>query len=169
MDIRRYHMPGAVYFTTCVNFERRPIFSNTDSASLLMDTLSQVRQIHPHRLHAYIILPDHFHFLLEPLDCTISKIIQSLRRNFTLSYKRHHRIRDNLTLAQHRFFDHVIRNQEDMNRHLDYIHFNPVKHGLTDKPERWPHSSYMDFVKQGHYQIGWGWKEIPGIRGMNPE
>jgi putative transposase len=169
MDIRRYHVPGAVYFTTCVNFERRPIFSKSENAYLLMNTLSRVGESHAHKLHAHVILPDHFHLLIEPMNCTISKIIQSLRRNFTINYKRHHGIQQNVTLAQHRFFDHVIRNDEDMARHLDYIHFNPIKHGLTNKPEAWPHSSYMDFVKAGHYGIGWGWKEIPGMHGMNPE
>ncbi|MBN2200790.1 transposase [bacterium] len=169
MDVRRYHVPGAVYFTTCVNLNRQPLFSKTENAVLLMDTLSGVGEFHPHRLHAYVILPDHFHFLIEPFDCTLSKIIQSLRRNFALNYKRHYRIQENLTLAQHRFYDHVIRNERDLAKHFDYIHYNPVKHGLTRKPEEWPHSSYRDFILKGHYEIGWGWMEIPGIRGMNPE
>jgi putative transposase len=169
MDIRRYHVPGAVYFTTCVNLKRQPLFSKTENAALLMDTLSGVGEFHPHRLHAYVVLPDHFHLLIEPLDCTISRITQSLRRNFALNYKRHYRIQHNLTLAQHRFYDHVIRDQEEMNKHLDYIHYNPVKHGFIERPEKWPHSSYLDFVKHGHYQIGWGWKDIPEIREMNPE
>jgi putative transposase len=169
MDIRRYHIPGAVYFTTCVNFKRQPIFSKPENAILLMDTLSTGRGFRPHRLHAYVILPDHFPLLIEPIGPTISIIIQSLRRIFTCNYKKHHGIKSNITLAQHRFYDHVIRNDEDMARHLDYIHFNPVKHGWTDRPEAWVYSSYPDFVREGRYEIGWGWKEIPSIRGMNPK
>jgi putative transposase len=169
MDIRRYHIPGAVYFTTCVNFKRLPLFSEPGNVFLLMDTLSAVQGFHPYRLHAHVILPDHYHFLIEPVHCTVSEIIQSLRRNFTLNYKRFNGITDSVRLAQHRFYDHVIRDDRDMANHLDYIHYNSVKHGLTDKPEAWPHSSYMDFVTAGHYRIGWGWNEIPGIREMDLE
>ncbi|MDM7926362.1 MAG: transposase [bacterium] len=169
MDIRRYHIPGAVFFITCVNHQRKPIFSKMENVVLLMNTLSEVQKHYSHHLYAYVILPDHFHFLLEPEQCTISAVIQSLRRNFTCNYKRHHQIEASITLAQHRFYDHVIRDERDMEKHLDYIHYNPVKHGLTGKPEAWPHSSYRDFVREGHYEIGWGWKEIPGLQGMNPE
>jgi putative transposase len=57
---------------------------------------------------------------------------------------------------QRRFWEHTIRNQEDLNRHVDYIHFNPVKHGLVKNVSDWPWSSFHRFVIMGHYDRSWG-------------
>jgi len=169
MDIRRYHIPDAIYFITCVNYQRQPIFSNSTNIDIFMETLVKVRDYYPHDLQAYVFIPDHFHMLIKPIGCTISKLVQSLRRNFTNNYKNHHRITGRLTLAQHRFYDHVIRDDRDWSRHMDYIHYNPIKHGLVLKPEDWPHSSYVDCVRRNLYEIGWGWNEDENTRGMNLE
>lgn len=66
---------------------------------------------------------------------------------------------------QNRFWDHIIRDQDDMNRHLDYIHYNPVKHGLVDDPFLYEYSSLNLFYKHGYYQRDWGVKEEPIIEG----
>jgi len=169
MDIHRFHIPDAIYFITCVNYHRAPLFSNRENVKIFMNTLSIVGETYKHILYAYVIVPDHFHFLIKPLNCTISKLVQSLRRNFTNNYKTHHNITQNVTLAQHRFYDHVIRNNKDFARHMDYIHYNPIKHGLVVKPEDWPHSSFMNCVEKGLYEIGWGWNEVEGINNRNLE
>jgi len=57
---------------------------------------------------------------------------------------------------QNRFWDHIIRNQEDLNRHIDYIHFNPVKHGFVKSPFDWSHSSIHKYHAEGFYTRGWG-------------
>jgi putative transposase len=57
---------------------------------------------------------------------------------------------------QRRFWEHLIRNQEDLNRHIEYIHYNPVKHGLTKAPADWKYSSFHRFVTNGIYDQGWG-------------
>ena len=59
-------------------------------------------------------------------------------------------------LWQRRFWEHLIRDDADFSRHCDYIHYNPVKHGLCDAPEEWPYSSFHRFVAQGIYEKGWG-------------
>jgi putative transposase len=74
-----------------------------------------------------------------------------------------------MTLSQHRFYDHVIRNDKDWARHMDYIHYNPVKHGFVLKPEDWDYSSYLDCVKQGLYEIGWGWNDVEPIKDLSFE
>ncbi len=57
---------------------------------------------------------------------------------------------------QNRFWEHLVRDEEDYRRHLDYIHINPVKHGLAARPEDWPHSSFGHYRDKGWYEPGWG-------------
>jgi putative transposase len=57
---------------------------------------------------------------------------------------------------QRRFWEHYIRDEEDLQRHIDYIHYNPVKHGLVNHVNQWPASSFFDYVEQGFYEIDWG-------------
>ena len=56
---------------------------------------------------------------------------------------------------QRRFYDHIIRTEEDFNRHLDYIHYNPVKHGLVKASKNWKYSSFNKYVKNGQYEENW--------------
>ncbi|MEW5725106.1 MAG: transposase, partial [Thermodesulfobacteriota bacterium] len=57
---------------------------------------------------------------------------------------------------QRRFWEHLIRDQEDFNDHCDYIHYNPVKHELVDRPEQWSYSTFRAFVRSGFYTEDWG-------------
>jgi putative transposase len=68
---------------------------------------------------------------------------------------------------QKRFWDHVIRDEVDFQRHLDYIHYNPVKHGLVIKPEDWAHSSFSAWKERDAYPDGWGWSEPQSVVGCN--
>ncbi len=60
---------------------------------------------------------------------------------------------------QHRFWDHIIRDDDDLNNHTDYIHYNPVKHGFVTSPFDWPHSSIHRFLEMGNYTLDWGRRE----------
>ncbi|MDP2728820.1 MAG: transposase, partial [Dehalococcoidia bacterium] len=64
---------------------------------------------------------------------------------------------------QRRFWEHVIRDQTDFNRHCDYIHYNPVKHGLVNSPLEWKHSSFRKFVEKGLYRQDWGQSAANGL------
>lgn len=156
MDIRRYYIPEAVYFITSVTKNRKRLFGEYENVKLLWDTLRRVEEYYAHELQAFVLLPDHFHFMIRPFGCSFSKLFQSLHRNFTLKYKTLYSIKTNLRLWQHRFWDHVIRDEKDWQFHLNYIHYNPVKHGFVPKPEDWNHSSFLEWVKRGAYTIGWG-------------
>lgn len=73
-------------------------------------------------------------------------------------------------LWQNRYFEHTIINEEDLNRHLDYIHYNPVKHGFSKKPKEWKYSSFQKFVKNNLYNVNWGNDiDIKNILDMNLE
>jgi putative transposase len=121
-------------------------------------------------MHAYALLPDHIHLLLRVADSTdISKVMHSLKRNFTMNYKRALARGDALHLWQRGFWDHVIRDDRDYERHLDYIRYNPVKHGLVAKPEDCTDTSYSEYLRRGWYEIGWGHSEPDALTGMDSE
>ena len=153
MDIRRYYIPDTIYFITSVTHNRKPVFHSPINIRIFFDTLSNAKIHYPHDLQAHVLLPDHFHFLIKPKDCTISQIMQSLKRNVTLNVKKYQNLRGNVTLWQHRFYDHVIRNDADYEKHFHYIHYNPIKHGLVDKPEDWDNfviteEDYVEFLSR---------------------
>lgn len=85
--------------------------------------------------------------------------MKMIKLSFSSSYRKVMGIREGRTW-QHRFWNHIIRDQTDLNHHVDYIHYNPVKHGLVNDSLLWQFSSYYDFIKEGAYSRGWGVKEI---------
>ena len=95
--------------------------------------------------------------------------MHSLKPNFTKAYKRSHGITDSLRMWQPRFWDHVIRDETDLERHLDYIHYNPVKHGWVKKPEDWPQSSFLDWKERGACPDRWGWDVPETLERWNAE
>lgn len=158
----RFDMTEVTYFITAVTQNRYPYFAKPKNTQLLLDTLRNVQKIYPFKMRGYVILPDHSHLQLTlKKDARISQVIKSLKRNYTVNYKRENNIAGQLKLWQHRFYDHVIRDQSDYVNHLNYIHYNPVKHGLVAKPEDYKFSSYLDYVNREWYELGWGHQEIP--------
>ena len=151
-NIRRYFNSGSVYFLTHATYKRKPIL--VDNFDLLKESVKSVRQEYPFDLIAWVVLPDHCHMLINPLDCQLS----SLMRKIKLSFSNKYRERAGLSggrLWQYRFWDHVVRDTDDMATHFDYIHFNPVKHGLRDNTFDWKYSSAEKYVEQGFYQDDW--------------
>jgi putative transposase len=134
--IRRLYIPSSLYFVVAVTRERQPIFAGQADIDLLRQTMRRVKDIYPFAMRAYVLLPEHLHLLIQVLGpTTISEVLHSIQRNFTLNYKRAHGIRRQTSLWQRGFWDHVIRNEQDLANHFHYIHYNPVKHGHVEKPE----------------------------------
>jgi putative transposase len=157
-DFRRYYLSGYPVFITCVTQNRLPIFNNHENHEIFWKSIGMVKDNHPFELMAYIILPDHFHWLMKmpEISSNFSKVMLSFKWNFTLNYKRHHAISTSLKLWQRGYWDHIIRNDKDLQTHLDYIHWNPVKHGLSDDPDKWFLSSFKAWKTKGVYNKGWG-------------
>ena len=169
-NFRRYYVPNAIYFIVAVTKKRRRIFDDAAHVDLFFEIMRQVRQRKPFGLLAYSIIPDHANLLLKPTgEANISRIMLSIQRSFTLRFKKLYGITDSLSLWQPRFWDHIIRDEKDLRRHFDYIHYNPVKHGLVSRPEGHPHSSYQHWLEKGYYEIGWGHVEPQGIKDMDFE
>jgi putative transposase len=122
--------------------------------------LAQVH--HPFRMRAYAFMPEHLHLLMYvPETTNISKLMQSIEQNMTINHKQVHGVTRSLHLWQRGFWDHVIRDEDDFERHFDYIHYNPVKHGLVTHPRDYAHTSYGVYAGRGWYEPEWGQDGTP--------
>ena len=168
--LRRLYIPDAIYFITGITKNRCPILKPESDMELFRETMRKVKEYHPFTMRAYVLLYDHFHLLIfVPATTNVSKLLQSIQRNYTLNYKKAHHISTSLNLWQRGFWDHVIRNDHDFANHFHYIHYNPVKHGYVTRPENYPHSSFHEYVRRGVYDIDWGASEPEEVRGMDFE
>ncbi|MFH1701422.1 MAG: transposase [Candidatus Zixiibacteriota bacterium] len=149
--LKRYSSLSKIYFITNVTYNRAPIL--IDSFSILWEAFTRTNQKYDFDLIAWSILPDHFHVLIDSKEANISKIMQSIKMSFGEMYRRRMSLSSG-QVWQRRFWDHIIRNQEDFNRHLDYIHYNPVKHGYIDAPLTWEYSSIQKY--KSYYPPDWG-------------
>jgi putative transposase len=139
-NVRRYYFPGAAVFITQNVRNRRPMLTAPQNVLIFQQTMEGVRQRHPFVMHACVLLPDHFHWIITPTGSSnFSKIMQSLKWNFTRNYKIALGTAESISFWQRRFWDHVIRDDRDLQTHLRYIALNPVKHGLCKRPEDWPY------------------------------
>lgn len=122
-----------------------------------------VKQRHPFHINAAIILPEHLHCLwtLPEGDTDYSTRWSLLKAHFSRTIPKGEALSNSRQqkrergIWQRRFWAHLIMNQEDFNRHCDYIHWNPVKHGWVDRVIDWPYSSFHQYVKQGIYPPTW--------------
>lgn len=137
---------------------------------VLLSAMHRVKDKHPFRHFAHVIMPDHMHWLFAPEERTdFSVIVAAVKRDVTWRLKEQGKL--DRPLWQNRFYDHVVRDEDDFSRHLDYIHFNPVRHGLAADPGDYPWSSFSEWCKKEAYPSRWGESgDMPaGIRNMDLE
>ena len=174
MRYRRARLKGGTYFSTVVTHSRIKIFNRSDNVELLRQAFRKVIKRHPFKIDAFVLLPDHLHciWILPQGDADFStrwRLIKSCfsrqiglvgwveGRNPTKTITSTSSLRKNKnSVWQRRFWEHLIRNHEDLIRHVEYIHYNPVKHGLTKAPSDWDYSSFQRYVEKGKYDIKWG-------------
>ena len=165
---RRAFIPGGTYFFTLVTERRAPILTTPLGRSLLREVTLECRRNRPFEIVAVVVLPDHLHAIwrLPDGDADYSTRWAWLKKEFTKRWlaeggpeqeisasRRNNRRRG---VWQRRFWEHLIRDERDFERHIDYIHFNPVKHGQVARPLDWPWSSFHRFVRRGLYPSDWG-------------
>ncbi|MCW5698541.1 MAG: transposase [Rhodospirillales bacterium] len=162
-DYRRYRVPGGCYFFTVVLLRRCGNRLLTERIDLLRHAVRHVRAARPFTIDAWVVLPDHLHAiwtLPEGDDDfpTRWRLIKTLfvrglppTEKLTPVRKR----KGERGIWQRRFWEHVIRDDADFAAHMDYVHFNPVKHGLVATPAEWPHSTFRACVERGLYPLSW--------------
>lgn len=152
-SIRRYFRTGQVYFLTHVTAGRQPIL--VEHIDLLWLAYRSTVDAAGSETIAYVILPDHVHHIIDPKGENLSDLMKRFKLRFSGLYRERIGILHG-RVWQNRFWDHVIRDQEDLNRHIDYIHINPVKHGLVRDPFCYENSTLAAFYAAGLYQRDWG-------------
>ncbi len=164
---RRVFKDGYSYFLTVVTENREPIL--IDNIEILRKSFALSIKRYRYKLDAVVIMPEHFHMIITPKSAKdYPKIVSHIKRAFTygLDSSIKYRAKESLSISkekrkysgiwQKRFFEHTIRNKEDFKLRFDYIHFNPVKHGLVKKVSDWEYSSFHKYVKIGWYHQDWG-------------
>ncbi len=146
---------------------RRAILCDEPVRTALRDAIKIVRSRHPFIIDAWVLLPDHLHAIwtLPPGDADFPMRWASIKRMVSMACADDYHRPDWLTASktkhrvstfwQRRYWEHQIREERDYERHCDYIHWNPVKHGLADHPGNWPYTSFHQFVKRGVYPRHW--------------
>ncbi len=159
---------GRHLFFTVVTYPRRKILVEDQSRLILRSVIEDVRRDYPFDINAWVLLPDHLHCIwtLPPADNDFSKRWGLIKAGFSKRAKPIFHRDDWLnpskirhresTIWQRRFWEHEIRDDADFQQHMDYIHFNPVKHGLVSRVAEWPYSTFYRYVRRGVYPAGWG-------------
>ena len=167
-EYRRLFVPGGTYFFTVVTYKRRPIFNNSLARRLLRVAWLDVSQRYPFSTDAICLLPDHLHCVLTlpPDDFNYPTRLREIKRLFTVAYcsqKDEHfkrntsRVkRSEATIWQRRYWEHTIRDEKDLDNHINYIHYNPVKHGYVLRVLDWPWSSFHRYTQLGVNEKEWG-------------
>ncbi len=162
MRYKRLFISNTYIHLVMVTYKRKPILIN--NIDLLRNSFKNAKQFFNFDIFAICILPDHIHMILKPENIhEYPKIITSIKYYFsnnidvgvetpTYGYKN----KGERGIWQRRYYEHTIRDEEDLNRHLDYIHYNPVKHNHTKNVKDWEFSSFKKFVKTKNYDLNWG-------------
>ena len=165
---RRCYQAGGSYFFTLVTHQRRHILNNPKHIKQFKESLNKVKEKLPFSLNAIVILLDHLHCLwrLPESDEDYSTRWRLIKRYFSMEMNAVINHRREKEVWQRRFWEHSIRNERDWQKHMDYIHYNPVKHGWVEAPKDWPYSSFHHWVEKGVYEKSWGSMEPIVFTGM---
>ncbi|MBF0286858.1 MAG: transposase [SAR324 cluster bacterium] len=167
-NYRRWRQEGGTYFFTVVTHHRRNILTQEQSRLLLREAIQEIQRTRPFQIDAWVLLPEHLHcvWTLPEGDNDFSTRWSLIKGYFSKNAKELFYDKDSLSLSQlkknefgiwqRRFWEHLIRDEADFNRHVDYIHFNPMKHGLVTNARDWPYSTIHRYIEEGMYPGNWG-------------
>ena len=162
MNYRRVFIENGYVHLIIVAYNRQPIF--IQNINLLKQAIINSKKYFNYELIAICVLPEHIHMILYPENIKdYPKIITSIKYYFshninvgvetpTYGYLK----KDEKGIFQRRYFEHTIIDEKDLNNQINYIHYNPVKHGYATSVKDWEYSSFHKFVKKGLYDINWG-------------
>ncbi len=159
-NYRRAKVAGGTYFITQVTYGRQPWLCDDLSRQVLRQGIEAVRHDYPFEIDGFVLLPDHFHLLmrLPEGDVNFSERMRQIKSFVTRKIGHLPQVQDEPNLSreergekyvwQRRFWEHLIRDEEDFRNHLQYIHNNPVKHQYCKEPKDWKYSSIHRYQNQ---------------------
>lgn len=162
-NYRRANFEGGYYFFTVVTYKRAKILISDISRNCLRLAFNKIKTNRPFENIAMCLMPDHLHCIwkLPDGDSDFSTRWNSIKSLFTKMYLNCGRYEGKRNLSrlrtgeaavwQRRFWEHQIRDENDLSRHINYIHYNPVKHGLVRDIQDWQWSTYHKFIQSGFY------------------
>lgn len=166
MRYRRDHTDNSTYFFTVVTFGRKPVLWQQKNIDLLRAVFFEEMKRRPFIIDAIVVMPDHIHALwtLPANDNDYSTRWRNIKSLFTRKIKQDdrpeaspaRRHKKEQAIWQRRFWEHRIRNEKDFENHVNYIHYNPVKHGYVQNPKDWRYSSVHRYIKRGIIDANWG-------------
>jgi putative transposase len=164
---RRVRRPGGTFFLTLVTQNRAPLFADDAARALLRGAIEWCRELHPFTVDAIVLLPDHLHVLmtLPAGEDDYPVRVANLKAGFTRAHLAAGGVEQGRSASRvrqrargvwlKRFWEHTIRDAEDLRNHYDYVCYNAVKHGLVECPHEWPHSSFKRLVGERRYDADW--------------
>lgn len=154
-------MEGHYVFLTVVTYNRKQLL--TSNIQFLKEAFKETKKYFNFEILGLVVLPEHFHILLKPENIkNYPKIIKSIKYNFSNKFNvvglasPTYMAKREKQIWQRRYHEHTIKDEEDLNNHLDYIHYNPIKHNLVKNVKDWEFSSFHKFVRMDNYDINWG-------------
>ena len=161
VNYRRSFVPGGTFFFT-VTLRNRKSCLLVEKINLLKEAVQRVKDQHAFQIKAYVILPEHLHMIWElpQEDSNYSERWKKIKVQFSKSV---HKSGVELPKTKHneycfwqrRFWEHTIQNMSDFENHVNYIHYNPIKHGLVNDLREWPYSSFHHYVQRGWLCENW--------------
>jgi putative transposase len=167
-NYRRWYVPGGTFFFTVVTWGRRPMLCEDLARRCLHEAFEEIRRHWPFELIAVVLQPDHLHavWTLPTGDDKYSVRWKRIKEEFTRRYlkgggeenspNRSRERHGERGIWHRRFWEHTVRDEDDLKRCVDYIHWNPKKHGLVANVRDWPWSSFHRFVTLGEHTLNWG-------------
>ena len=167
-NYRRLFIPNTYIFLTITTNYRSPILVN--NIELLRESFKRAKLTYKYILFASVILPEHMHLIIKPEKVEeYPKIMRAIKYNFTQMINAGgiaippyevDQCRSGLLsrqqIWQKRYYEHTIKDEEDLNNHLNYVHYNPIKHGHAKNVKDWEFSSFHKFIESKIYDNNWG-------------
>jgi|SRR5215212_4595322 len=159
-NYRRALVPGACWFFTVNLLERRKTLL-VEHIAELRDAVARTRRSLPFVIDAFVVMPDHLHAVLPSGDADFSTRWRLIKSGFARALPKRERLssvrltRNERGIWQRRFWEHLIRDEADYARHVEYCYINPMKHGLVERVRDWPHSSFHRDVRTGLVPLDW--------------
>jgi putative transposase len=163
-NYRRADSSGATWFFTVNLLQRHRNDLLVRQIDLLRDCFARERERRPFTVRAWVVLPEHMHWIwtLPDGDADFATRWRRIKTMFALATPKTEGLsavrqaRGERGIWQRRYWEHQIRDEDDLRCHADYIHYNPVKHGWATRVADWPHSSFAAFLERGVYSPDWG-------------
>jgi len=157
MNYKRLFMDNTYVFLTIVTYKRKNIL--IENIKILRKAFEECKKKYEFDIFSIVVMPNHIHMILKPAKINeYPKIIANIKIQFTKNVNIENEIINKnreSNIWQRRYWEHTIRNEDDLYKHLDYIHYNPIKHGYVKCAKDWAYSSFNKFVNRGNYELDW--------------